>query len=408
MSSFQENHIMDILLEKLKEFLDEFSIDNQLLDYIMIMIRNEATREQMAEDLTPFMGERATVFAAWLDEKLKSSFVSNLPQVESDASSEELDIKIDENEFIDDMDPSNEESRNLKHRSFADAKLEKIRAKRRLDEQLDGDSNNKRNRRKSKKSRKGDVRFVNKDADKISNRVKKNEYISKRKVFQIVTEAENIIKDKKYFESSKADDQEMNVDIENEIIMKNRLIKCSFWPLCEKNDECTFLHPSKPCIMFPNCQYGQKCRYIHPQCRYDGFCSRADCPYTHLTPKNSHLQSEEALNEEEIANERTSLNDPKTKASNNATSTLFENSKYLYPLSNQYNLANNRYNTIPIYCKFDSLCINPNCSYIHFNSLPHNENRMKMKWKATNSHAAQNQDDSKMENLTSKNENSLA
>ena len=33
---------------------------------------------------------------------------------------------------------------------------------------------------------------------------------------------------------------------------------------------------------FPKCPFGIKCHYIHPSCRYDGHCTRFDCPYTHL------------------------------------------------------------------------------------------------------------------------------
>jgi hypothetical protein len=68
---------------------------------------------------------------------------------------------------------------------------------------------------------------------------------------------------------------------------KKKLIRCSFWPLCEKGDACLFLHPNKPCTAFPNCQFGQLCHYVHPNCRYDGFCTRPDCPFTHNIKKGS-------------------------------------------------------------------------------------------------------------------------
>ena len=414
MSSLQENPIVDAIKSKLKDFLDEFSIDNQLIDYIMIMIRNENTQEQITEDLIPFMGDQAAVFSAWLEEKLKSSLVrSSSPR--SNGSSEELDIQIDENEFNDDLNPSNQENRRLNQRSFADIKLEKIRSKRRLDEQLN-EHNHKSNRnRRNKKIRAGEVRFVNNDANKISSRLKRDEPISKRKVFKIANEAENHIRTKKHTDSSETSDQEMKVDIESEIVAKNRMTRCSFWPLCDKGDECAFLHPNKPCIMFPNCQYGQKCRYIHPVCRYDGFCTRDDCVFMHLTPKNNNLPLEKPVNESEEISVAENLDDVTTEVSNNANSSsiFYGNSnsiqtKNLYPLSNQYNLVINRYNKLPIYCKFDSLCLNPICKYLHTNVFQTNENRMKMKWKATNSLTLKTsmQEDLLEENLTSSNENS--
>lgn len=63
--------------------------------------------------------------------------------------------------------------------------------------------------------------------------------------------------------------------------VKKQNTRCVFWPNCEKADLCPFLHPSKPCLVFPNCPFGPACHYVHPPCRYDEFCARFDCPFTH-------------------------------------------------------------------------------------------------------------------------------
>jgi hypothetical protein len=68
---------------------------------------------------------------------------------------------------------------------------------------------------------------------------------------------------------------------------KRKLIRCTFWPFCDKGDHCAFLHPNKPCTAFPNCTYGNQCHYLHPSCRYDGYCTRLDCPYTHMIKKST-------------------------------------------------------------------------------------------------------------------------
>ncbi|TUD52963.1 Zinc finger CCCH domain-containing protein 14 [Bagarius yarrelli] len=36
---------------------------------------------------------------------------------------------------------------------------------------------------------------------------------------------------------------------------------------------------------FPSCVFGEKCLFIHPNCKYNGKCSKPDCPYTHINPR---------------------------------------------------------------------------------------------------------------------------
>jgi hypothetical protein len=394
MNSLRLNQLIDVIKSKLKEFVDEFSIDNQLVDYIMSMIHNQNTQDQITEDLTPFMGEdRAPIFSAWLEENLKlyrdaATFNVVSSSSLSEASSEELDIQIDENEFRDDdFNPSIEDNIHLnsKKRSIADVKLEKLRSKRRMNEHSDRHRHSKKNQPDS------DIRFSNRDNKIVKSRANQ----SKRKVYKIAAESENFSnknKNRSTSFSGEKVDQEMKDDsiVESEIIAKNRLIKCSEWPLCDKGDECAFLHPNKPCILFPNCQYGKNCRYIHPVCRYDGFCARAECPFMHLVADNKEptVSLNETLNADELASETNDNDAVKTNhetASNkkNSTSSFYNKPimqvKFLYSSmpSNHYNFVSNRFNTIPINCKFDSLCKNPNCMYLHTNILPQ---KSQLKW----------------------------
>ncbi|KAK2846270.1 hypothetical protein Q7C36_011124 [Tachysurus vachellii] len=59
--------------------------------------------------------------------------------------------------------------------------------------------------------------------------------------------------------------------------------RCKFWPACKSGDKCVYHHPTTQCRMFPSCSYGQKCLFIHPNCKYDGKCSKPNCPYTHIS-----------------------------------------------------------------------------------------------------------------------------
>lgn len=84
--------------------------------------------------------------------------------------------------------------------------------------------------------------------------------------------------------------EEIEVDeIDEAELQKKKLTRCSFWPMCDKGDQCQYLHPNKPCTAFPNCQFGNLCHYLHPSCRFDGFCTRPECPFTHVIKKPSAI-----------------------------------------------------------------------------------------------------------------------
>uniref|UniRef100_A0A131XD31 Zinc finger CCCH domain-containing protein 14 n=1 Tax=Hyalomma excavatum TaxID=257692 RepID=A0A131XD31_9ACAR len=64
------------------------------------------------------------------------------------------------------------------------------------------------------------------------------------------------------------------------------LEKCRYWPACKNGDRCPYHHPSVPCKAFPNCKFRDKCLFIHPNCKYDAFCKRKDCLFTHASRRN--------------------------------------------------------------------------------------------------------------------------
>ncbi|XP_029550691.1 zinc finger CCCH domain-containing protein 14 isoform X4 [Salmo trutta] len=61
------------------------------------------------------------------------------------------------------------------------------------------------------------------------------------------------------------------------------LERCKFWPVCKTGDECVYHHPTTQCKTFPSCKFGDKCLFVHPNCKFDGKCSKPDCPFTHVS-----------------------------------------------------------------------------------------------------------------------------
>ncbi|XP_066532743.1 zinc finger CCCH domain-containing protein 14 isoform X2 [Hoplias malabaricus] len=77
---------------------------------------------------------------------------------------------------------------------------------------------------------------------------------------------------------------EEEMEVESVPVKRQKVMeRCRFWPACKSGDECVYHHPTTQCKTFPSCVYGEKCLFIHPNCKYDAKCSKADCPYTHVS-----------------------------------------------------------------------------------------------------------------------------
>lgn len=48
-----------------------FLIDDELPDYVMVMVANKRTRAQMEDDLQLFLGDNTELFVNWLHQVLK-------------------------------------------------------------------------------------------------------------------------------------------------------------------------------------------------------------------------------------------------------------------------------------------------------------------------------------------------
>lgn len=209
--------------------------------------------------------------------------------------------------------------------------------------------------------------------------------------------------------------------------VKKKPVRCTFWPNCEKGDAaCPFVHPSKPCTAFPNCPFGAACHYIHPTCRFDGFCARPDCPFTHYVVAAKKppppIATTDAMQTETstatTTTQRTSapkitinkIQQPYYSLVNNgasqetlptAANQVAPNQTMIRPAFNptlpasnirpptsatapqqfgQYTLINrtNTVATIPINCKYGSLCKNPKCMFTHTTLPP----KSQLKWVA--------------------------
>uniref|UniRef100_F1KW82 Zinc finger CCCH domain-containing protein 14 n=1 Tax=Ascaris suum TaxID=6253 RepID=F1KW82_ASCSU len=108
--------------------------------------------------------------------------------------------------------------------------------------------------------------------------------------------------------------------------------RCKFWPNCRLEENCVYIHPSKPCSNFPKCHFGDRCLYVHPLCKFDRTCTNPRCPYMHsLKPLGTVV----------------------------AASTPTVASTPVKPVVPTAPLSS----TIP--CKFAGRCANANCTYKH-------------------------------------------
>jgi len=148
---------------------------------------------------------------------------------------------------------------------------------------------------------------------------------------------------------------------------KKRKIRCTFWPACDKGAECPYVHPNKPCEAFPKCTYGIKCHFIHPTCKFDGYCTRLDCLYTHLM-KKAPVAATSAIGNGAVA----------AAQSGKPQVSITLPPKQFFPKvlkSNYYSLNHKKSD---VECKFGKLCKNATCPFAH----AHLPEKSALKWVA--------------------------
>lgn len=158
-------------------------------------------------------------------------------------------------------------------------------------------------------------------------------------------------------------------------------IRCSYWPTCNRGDQCKFWHPKELCKRFPHCPDGDNCLFIHPaqssnppskpqslpfnrkqentvssstpnqdrlavECKYGANCTRLDCKYSHPSPAIAAKMAKQ-----------------------NSTSTPSNAHHYSNNQDTSAATANkNSKSNVP--CHYYPNCKNADCPYMHPGSTP--------------------------------------
>ncbi|XP_008762961.1 zinc finger CCCH domain-containing protein 14 isoform X4 [Rattus norvegicus] len=118
------------------------------------------------------------------------------------------------------------------------------------------------------------------------------------------------------------------------------LERCKYWPACKNGDECVYHHPISPCKAFPNCKFAEKCLFVHPNCKYDAKCTKADCPFTHMSRRGPVLTPKPVSSPAPSSNGQLCRYFPACK-------------KMECPFYH------------PKHCRFNTQCTRPDCTFYH-------------------------------------------
>lgn len=118
------------------------------------------------------------------------------------------------------------------------------------------------------------------------------------------------------------------------------LERCKYWPACKNGDECVYHHPISPCKAFPNCKFAEKCLFVHPNCKYDTKCTKADCPFTHMSRRAPILTAKPVSSPAPSSNGQLCRYFPACK-------------KMECPFYH------------PKHCRFNTQCTRPDCTFYH-------------------------------------------
>ena len=123
--------------------------------------------------------------------------------------------------------------------------------------------------------------------------------------------------------------------------------KCQYWPACKAGAACPNVHPSEPCKHFPNCSKGDACTYLHPviPCRFQERCTNPNCNYQHRAP---------------IALLNAAATGVTVPVAPMAAVTQMAP---MVPSIPAAPMASSALSSIP--CRFYPRCINPSCPYLH-------------------------------------------
>eukprot|EP00033_Pygsuia_biforma_P000462 GCRY01000548.1.p1 GENE.GCRY01000548.1~~GCRY01000548.1.p1 ORF type:complete len:376 (+),score=68.58 GCRY01000548.1:171-1298(+) len=241
---------------KIESLFEQPLQDKVLPQYILVLCRNQKSKEQIQTDLTDFLGtENAETFVNWLEDALETYY--------NPKSSENMETEPQESKVA--------PSKSTRNTAF--------------DEKLSGPLRIQRAHERSSpySSPKAEASLTLDSALPTSRDFKKGgghfnpntrEFKPKKSVFDRLN--------KKTENDNEEEEEEVVFDNTNTAM---RPARCRFWPNCS-NPDCPYVHPTRTCRLFPNCPHGKNCLYIHPaiECRFGAKCTNPKCNFIHPHP----------------------------------------------------------------------------------------------------------------------------
>jgi len=302
------SRLQALISAKLTEIID--SKDEVLPEYVMVMIDNKKTREQVTTDLGSFLGQNAAFFTHWLWEAASVNRVTTevmvIPQERMEISQQEepqqrvsvfssVVVPEGKKETSSQRERRHKKNNRIPSRMVLSAAKEAADATRETDDrhlESQGDSlKETRPRRKMKGKSSFERRIISKEEEDNNGMDMDGRAGRKTNGLSITVTLDG--KKKKRKETEKSDpiesESQMNVDgggTQSDLTespKKIKLIRCTFWPNCSRGESCPYHHPTEPCKNFPNCTYGDSCLFFHPliPCTFGSKCTRPDCTFFH-------------------------------------------------------------------------------------------------------------------------------
>jgi len=134
---------------------------------------------------------------------------------------------------------------------------------------------------------------------------------------------------------------------------QSKAVRCTYWPNCNRGNECKFWHPKELCPNLNNCPYGDECLYIHPA-----------IPQSQLNKKNKK-KSESSIEVSETTKHTVQKKLSKRESIASITSNSSQSKKSIKNNTKEFTANGAANNTYAIECKFGANCTRVDCKYSH-------------------------------------------